>query len=137
MLQKPPHTIICPICKGSGSLTEDAEIYQFVTRDPQTNTCLICAGRGWMSPNKKLPDGRKAGKVNPKPAKIPAYKKGCPEPKPMAPHSSPLPREPYEPPLFQEITPQPKTISISLTINLDMSIPSLQSILSINNQTKE
>lgn len=139
MLQKPPHTIICPICKGKGSLTEDAETYQFVTRDPQTNTCLICAGRGWMSPNKKLPDGRKAGKVNPKPSKTPAYKRDVlpypplrPEPKP-----DPLPREPYEPPLFQEITPQSKTVSISLTITLDASIPSIQSILSINNQTKE
>lgn len=48
----------CPICKGKGHVTENAEQFEFHTRDPQTSECLICAGTGRIGPRKKLPDGR-------------------------------------------------------------------------------
>ncbi len=48
----------CPVCQGKGSLTEDAQQYEFVTRDPQTSTCLICNGTGEVGTNKKLPNGK-------------------------------------------------------------------------------
>jgi len=48
----------CPICHGSGTVTENTEEYQFETRDPITSRCLVCDGSGYISPRKKLPDGR-------------------------------------------------------------------------------
>ena len=51
----------CPVCKGLGKITEDAAEHEFVTRDPQTSRCLICAGRGWIGTRTKLPNGETAG----------------------------------------------------------------------------
>ena len=48
----------CPICNGTGNVTEDAEQYSFITREPETNVCLICNGSGRIGPRKILPDGR-------------------------------------------------------------------------------
>lgn len=53
----------CPICKGKGKIMEDTEEYEFVTRDAINSTCLYCMGHGTISPNKKLPDGRKAHEI--------------------------------------------------------------------------
>lgn len=64
----------CPICKGKGKILEDALQYEFVTRDAINSTCLYCMGFGVISPNKKLPDGRKAHEIkieSPDPAPTP------------------------------------------------------------------
>ena len=61
-------TIVCPVCQGQGKLSEDPEQYDFVTRDPQTNLCLICGGSGFIGPRKLLPDGRKAAELSFRPA---------------------------------------------------------------------
>ncbi len=61
-------TIACPVCQGQGKLSEDPKQYDFVTRDPQTNICLICGGSGFISPRKLLPDGRKAAELSFRPA---------------------------------------------------------------------
>ena len=53
--------IRCPICQGSGKVTEDAQEYVFETRDPRTNVCLICGGSGKIHNRVKLPDGVPAG----------------------------------------------------------------------------
>lgn len=50
--------ISCPICKGKGHITENAEVYSFISRDPDTHMCLTCMGKGRVGPRKKLPDGR-------------------------------------------------------------------------------
>lgn len=53
----------CPICHGKGKITENAEEYMFETRDPETNTCLICMGTGLVGVRKVLPDGTPAKDV--------------------------------------------------------------------------
>lgn len=47
----------CPVCKGTGKITEDASEYVFETRSPQSDVCLICSGTGLIGPRKVLPDG--------------------------------------------------------------------------------
>jgi len=47
----------CPVCQGKGTITEDSRHYEFHTRDPKTEKCLVCNGTGVVSPNKKLPNG--------------------------------------------------------------------------------
>ncbi len=56
----PKGVIKCPICKGQGSIKENVEEYEFVTRSPSTDKCLFCNGSGWVSPLKKLADGSRA-----------------------------------------------------------------------------
>ena len=56
----PSGYITCPICNGAGTITEDTLEYEFVTRDPKTDTCLICAGKGLLPVSAKLPDGTPA-----------------------------------------------------------------------------
>lgn len=48
----------CPICKGTGTVTEDGKVYDFETRDPQTSKCLICNGEGTLPSSKRLPNGQ-------------------------------------------------------------------------------
>lgn len=55
--------ITCPICQGKGTITEDAREYEFVTRDPKTDTCPICAGKGLLPVSAKLPDGTPASRL--------------------------------------------------------------------------
>ena len=55
--------ITCPACNGKGKITEDETVYEFVSRDPITSKCLVCNGRGMISPQKKLPNGEMAKKV--------------------------------------------------------------------------
>ncbi|MDD3535186.1 MAG: hypothetical protein PHC50_03455 [Candidatus Cloacimonetes bacterium] len=52
--------ITCPICQGSGKITENQEEYEFLHRDPITSRCLVCDGSGKIGVRKKLPDGRPA-----------------------------------------------------------------------------
>lgn len=59
----------CPICAGTGKITEDSQEYEFQTRDPHTQTCLTCSGTGEVAPRKKLPDGRAVCDLEPKAAK--------------------------------------------------------------------
>ena len=59
----------CPICQGTGKITEDANEYEFQTRDPHSETCLTCSGTGEVAPRKKLPDGRAVCDLEPKDAK--------------------------------------------------------------------
>lgn len=49
----------CPICAGTGVVKEDADQYEFVTRDPITSKCMICNGTGEVGTNKKLPNGER------------------------------------------------------------------------------
>ena len=57
--------MICPICAGTGKITEDSQEYEFQTRDPHTQTCLTCSGTGMVPPRKKLPDGRAVCEIEP------------------------------------------------------------------------
>ena len=59
----------CPICQGTGKITEDANEYEFQTRDPHSETCLTCSGTGLVPPRKKLPDGRSVCDLERKDAK--------------------------------------------------------------------
>jgi DnaJ-class molecular chaperone len=45
----------CPICQGTGKVLEDSQEYEFLTRDPATNRCLHCDGKGLVGARKKLP----------------------------------------------------------------------------------
>lgn len=56
----------CPICKGTGIVTEDSREYEFITRGPDSNRCLICNGKGYINSRQKLPDGREAHTIMPK-----------------------------------------------------------------------
>jgi len=56
----------CPICQGTGRITEDSNEYEFQTRDPHTQTCLTCSGTGLVAPRKRLPDGRAVCEIEPK-----------------------------------------------------------------------
>lgn len=47
----------CPICLGTGVIKEDANQYEFVTREPISSRCLICNGSGKVWPCSKLPNG--------------------------------------------------------------------------------
>lgn len=53
----------CPICHGSGRVTESLD-YEFVTRDPETSRCLICDGSGHVHPGKKLANGVRVASLN-------------------------------------------------------------------------
>jgi len=53
----------CPICQGTGKITEDKDEYEFQTRDPHTQTCLTCSGTGEVAPRKRLPDGRAVSEI--------------------------------------------------------------------------
>ena len=53
----------CPVCQGVGTVKEDATEYEFVTRDPMTNKCLVCNGTGILNPSTKLPNGKRAFEV--------------------------------------------------------------------------
>ena len=53
----------CPICAGTGKITEDTNEYEFQTRDPHTQTCLTCSGTGEVAPRKRLPDGRAVSEI--------------------------------------------------------------------------
>ncbi|MDP3115071.1 MAG: hypothetical protein Q8M98_09920 [Candidatus Cloacimonadaceae bacterium] len=46
---------LCPVCNGKGTITEDTKIYEFITRDPQTNRCLFCNGKGFIGKRKNPP----------------------------------------------------------------------------------
>lgn len=59
----------CPICAGTGKITEDSNEYEFQTRDPHTQTCLTCSGTGEVAPRRKLPDGRAVCEIEPKATK--------------------------------------------------------------------
>jgi len=59
----------CPICQGTGRITEDSNEYEFQTRDPHTQTCLTCSGTGLVAPRKRLPDGRAVCEIEPKATK--------------------------------------------------------------------
>lgn len=48
----------CPICGGKGKITEDTNVYDFVTRDPLTERCHICSGTGQVGFMTRLPNGR-------------------------------------------------------------------------------
>lgn len=48
----------CPICNGTGRIKEDKQVYEFLTREPHNEMCLICMGSGKIAPRKKLPNGR-------------------------------------------------------------------------------
>lgn len=56
----------CPICAGTGKITEDSQEYEFQTRDPHSETCLTCSGSGLVAPRKRLPDGRAVCEIEPK-----------------------------------------------------------------------
>lgn len=47
----------CPICLGTGVIKEDANQYEFVTREPISSRCLVCNGSGKVWPCSKLPNG--------------------------------------------------------------------------------
>lgn len=65
MIKKPGKGHIhCPICKGTGTITEDAKEYEFHTRDPLTSRCLICDGSGTIGARTKLPDGTPASTLS-------------------------------------------------------------------------
>jgi len=68
----------CPICQGTGKITEDKDEYEFQTRDPHTQTCLTCSGTGEVAPRKRLPDGRAVSEIGGKtsPKKKRAFPKG-------------------------------------------------------------
>ena len=67
----------CPICQGTGKITEDKDEYEFQTRDPHTQTCLTCSGTGEVAPRKRLPDGRAVSEIGGKAApKKQAFPKG-------------------------------------------------------------
>lgn len=53
----------CPVCRGMGTVKEDATEYEFVTRDPMTSKCLVCNGTGILNPSTKLPNGKRAFEV--------------------------------------------------------------------------
>jgi len=53
----------CPVCQGTGTVKEDAQEYEFVTRDPRTSRCMVCAGTGILNPSTKLPNGKRAFEV--------------------------------------------------------------------------
>ncbi len=53
----------CPVCHGSGLVTENAQEYEFVTRDPISSKCLVCNGTGVLNPSTKLPNGKRAYEV--------------------------------------------------------------------------
>lgn len=53
----------CPVCHGSGTVKEDANEYEFVTRDPISSKCLVCNGTGILNPSTKLPNGKRAFEV--------------------------------------------------------------------------
>ena len=55
----------CPICAGTGVVKEDADQYEFVTRDPITSKCMICNGTGEVGTNKKLPNGKHVNSLRP------------------------------------------------------------------------
>lgn len=55
----------CPICAGTGVVKEDANQYEFVTRDPITSKCMICNGTGEVGTNKKLPNGKHVNSLRP------------------------------------------------------------------------
>lgn len=42
----PKGKVLCPVCLGAGTVTEDTEAYEFESRDPITSRCLICDGSG-------------------------------------------------------------------------------------------
>jgi hypothetical protein len=48
----------CPICHGTGKLHEDAQEYEFLTRDPRTDRCLYCDGWGYVGARKAAPGTR-------------------------------------------------------------------------------
>lgn len=66
----PKGFITCPICRGAGTLTENTRAYEYVTRHPITNTCLICAGKGVLPTRHVLPDGSPARELSLKLASI-------------------------------------------------------------------
>lgn len=53
----------CPVCQGTGTVKEDANEYEFVTRDPISSKCLVCNGTGILNPSTKLPNGKRAFEV--------------------------------------------------------------------------
>lgn len=56
----------CPVCQGTGELSEDTHEYEFVTRDPITSKCLVCNGTGILNRATKMPNGQRAFEVFPK-----------------------------------------------------------------------
>jgi hypothetical protein len=57
-------SIECPICRGTGKVAENAQEYEFETRDSITSRCLICNGSGYVGAYKKLPDGTPARELH-------------------------------------------------------------------------
>lgn len=55
--------IKCPICKGTGKVHEDRDMYNYETRDPRTDRCLIHA-------RKKLPDGQRVSELGARRAQV-------------------------------------------------------------------
>lgn len=101
----PKGYITCPVCKGAGRVTENSLKYDFVTRDPKTSGCLICAGTGKVPISHLLPDGTRARDLPLKLAKVTDTKRrAIPElpletPPPVAQHSNAAsdPASPAEP----------------------------------------
>lgn len=56
----------CPICHGTGKVLEDSQEYEFITRDPATNRCLYCDGKGLVGARKKLPEATIAPAAKPR-----------------------------------------------------------------------
>lgn len=56
----------CPVCQGTGIVKEDTRKYEFITRDPKTNRCLVCNGEGYLNARSKLPNGAEAHTILPK-----------------------------------------------------------------------
>jgi hypothetical protein len=101
----PKGYITCPVCRGAGKVTENSRKYDFVTRDPKTSGCLICAGTGHVPTRHLLPDGTRARDLPLKLAKVTDTKRrAIPElplqsPPPVAQHSNAAsdPASPAEP----------------------------------------
>lgn len=59
----------CPVCGGSGTISESATDYEFLTRNPIDAKCLICNGTGLVNKMKKLPDGTRVKEIKAVPIK--------------------------------------------------------------------
>lgn len=109
----------CPICLGTGVIKEDANQYEFVTREPISSRCLICNGSGKVWPCSKLPNGvamheMKAEKEQQK--RLNVSKKAAINPEVVDtglgyqpdPPMEEAKREPYEKPMFLEMALNPR-----------------------------
>lgn len=108
----------CPICKGTGTVTEDGKVYDFETRDPQTSKCLICNGAGTLPSSKRLPNGQPQSSLRYAEARrrLNVSKKAAINPEVVDtglgyepdPPMEETKREPYEKPMFLEMALNPR-----------------------------